>query len=101
MLHCVMPPTALSPAEITGRLAALDGWQLQDGKLHKEYRFATFVECFGFMTQVALVAEAMQHHPEWFNVYNRVVVDLRTHDADGISELDFELARRMDGYART
>ena len=95
-----MPPTALSPAEITGRLASLDGWQLLDGKLHKEYRFSTFVECFGFMTQVALVAEAMQHHPEWFNVYNRLVVDLRTHDANGISELDFELARRMDAYAQ-
>ena len=95
-----MPPHALSHEEITSRLASLDGWQLLDGKLHKEYRFATFIECFGFMTQIALVAEAMQHHPEWFNVYNRLVVDLRTHDVDGISELDFELARRMDGYAQ-
>lgn len=99
MLAGVMPEPALSREEITSRLASLSGWQLLDDKLHKEYRFATFVECFGFMAQVALVAEAMQHHPEWFNVYNRLVVDLRTHDADGISELDFELARRMDAMA--
>jgi len=92
-------PTPLSHAEITGRLASLGGWELLDGKLHKEYRFASFIECFGFMAQVALVAESMQHHPEWFNVYNRLVVDLRTHDADGISELDFELARRIDALA--
>ena len=96
-----MARRALSAEEVTERLATLSGWQLSDGKLHKEYRFATFVECFGFMTRVALVAESMQHHPEWFNVYNRLVVDLCTHDVDGISELDFELARRMDAHART
>lgn len=99
MLAAVMPQKALSHEEVTAELASLSGWQLRDGKLHKEYRFATFVECFGFMTEVALIAEAMQHHPEWFNVYNRLVVDLRTHDVDGVSELDFELARRMDARA--
>ncbi|HEU5072582.1 MAG TPA: 4a-hydroxytetrahydrobiopterin dehydratase [Polyangiaceae bacterium] len=93
-----MTQQALSREEITSRLTGLRGWQLLEGKLHKEYRFATFVECFGFMAQTALAAEAMQHHPEWFNVYNRLIVDLRTHDVDGISELDFELARRMDSY---
>jgi len=95
-----MTATALSHSEIANRLASFDGWELVDGKLHKEYRFASFVECFGFMAQVALVAEAMQHHPEWFNVYDRLVVDLRTHDAGGVSELDFELAGRMDAMAR-
>lgn len=99
MLARIMPGPALSHTEITSRLTSLGGWQLLDGKLHKEYRFATFIECFGFMARVALVAESMQHHPEWFNVYNRLVVDLRTHDADGISELDFELARRMEALA--
>jgi 4a-hydroxytetrahydrobiopterin dehydratase len=86
----------LSEAEIRQRLGELSGWALNGDKLHKEYRFDSFVECFAFMTRVALLAEAMQHHPEWFNVYNRLVVDLRTHDADGISERDFELARKMD-----
>lgn len=91
-----MTPKALSTEEITHQLASASGWQLLEGKLHKEYRFDSFVECFGFMTKIALVAEAMQHHPEWFNVYNRLVVDLRTHDVDGISDRDFELARQMD-----
>lgn len=99
MLAGVMAQQALSQEEITSRLAELDGWQLLGGKLHKEYRFANFIECFGFMTRTALAAEAMQHHPEWFNVYNRLVVELCTHDVNGISELDFELARRMDSYA--
>lgn len=94
-----MPPHALSDSEITGRLASLEGWQLKDGKLHKEYHFDSFVECFGFMTKVALIAESMQHHPEWFNVYNRLVIDLRTHDANGISELDFKLAQQMNVLA--
>jgi 4a-hydroxytetrahydrobiopterin dehydratase len=74
----------------------LEGWTLQDGKLHKDYRFADFVAAFGFMTRVALHAEAQQHHPEWHNVYNRLTVDLTTHDAGGISGKDFALARVMD-----
>jgi 4a-hydroxytetrahydrobiopterin dehydratase len=74
-------------------------WTLEGGKLHRAFQFADFVAAFRFMTGVALVAESMNHHPEWFNVYNRVVVDLRTHDADGITELDFALARRMESLA--
>jgi 4a-hydroxytetrahydrobiopterin dehydratase len=74
-------------------------WQVADGKLHKEFRFGNFIEAFGFMTRVALVAEAMDHHPEWFNVYQTVRVDLATHDAGGITELDFALASRVEALA--
>ena len=74
-------------------------WQVCQGKLNKEFCFKDFVDAFGFMTRVALVAEAMNHHPEWFNVYARVRVDLATHDAGGITELDFALAQRMEALA--
>ena len=70
----------------------LPGWELADGKLRREFVFQDFVTAFGFMSQVALVAEKMDHHPEWSNVYNRVVVELQTHDAGGLTDLDFELA---------
>jgi 4a-hydroxytetrahydrobiopterin dehydratase len=80
-------------------LAELEGWSLEAGKLHREYRFPDFVTAFGFMSSVALVAEAMNHHPEWQNVYNRVVVDLVTHDAGGITKKDLALAKRMDALA--
>jgi 4a-hydroxytetrahydrobiopterin dehydratase len=86
----------LGPDEITTRLGGLDGWRVESGKLHKDFRFHDFVEAFGFMCRAALVAESMNHHPEWFNVYNRVAVDLATHDVGGLSERDFELAERMD-----
>ena len=85
-------PKALETAEIEAQLANLAGWALEGGKLHREFRFANFVEAFGFMTSVALVAEKMDHHPEWSNVYSTVVVDLTTHDAGGITELDLTLA---------
>jgi 4a-hydroxytetrahydrobiopterin dehydratase len=74
-------------------------WQVADGKLHKEFRFGNFIEAFGFMTRVALVAEAMDHHPEWFNVYQTVRVDLATHDAGSITEFDFALASRIEALA--
>ena len=90
-------PKALSAEEISARVAALSGWSFVDGKLHRTFSFADFVEAFGFMTRVALIAEKMDHHPEWSNVYNRVVVELTTHDAGGLTELDFELAAAMDG----
>ncbi|EGV19502.1 4a-hydroxytetrahydrobiopterin dehydratase [Thiocapsa marina] len=76
---------------------AVSPWSLVDGKLHKAFRFRDFVEAFGFMSRVALVAESMDHHPEWSNVYDRVVVDLSTHDAGGITTLDFILANRIEG----
>ena len=86
-------------ARVRDALASLPGWSLANDKLHREFRFADFVRAMGFMTQVALVAEAMDHHPEWFNVYGRVVVDLTTHSAKGITALDVTLAERMDELA--
>jgi 4a-hydroxytetrahydrobiopterin dehydratase len=89
----------LSDAEIKERLAGLTGWQRAGDKLSKEYRFADFVAAFSFMAGAALLAERMNHHPEWFNVYNRVKVELCTHDAGGITERDFELAAGMNALA--
>jgi len=89
----------LSQADIQRQLTTLKGWSVVKGKLHQEYKFADFVAAFGFMSRVALVAEAMGHHPEWFNVWNTVVIDLTTHDAGGISQLDFKLAQKMDELA--
>jgi 4a-hydroxytetrahydrobiopterin dehydratase len=89
----------LSGDALAGAVAGLDGWAVQDGKLHKEYRFADFVSAFGFMTAAALCAERKNHHPEWFNVYNTVRVDLSTHDAGGITTWDVELAEEFDRVA--
>src|SRR4030065_1324639 len=83
--------------EISNDIGALRGWSLVNGKLHKEFKFRSFVEAFGFMTKVALIAEGMNHHPEWFNVYNKVTIDLTTHDIGGISNYDFEFASKIDG----
>ncbi len=91
--------TKLSEAEVQSRLSSLSGWSLANGKLHREFKFTNFVDAFGWMTQVALAAEKQDHHPEWFNVWNKVVVDLTTHDAGGISERDFKLAARMNDLA--
>jgi 4a-hydroxytetrahydrobiopterin dehydratase len=89
----------LDTDEVTRLLAQLPGWTLEGGKLHREYRFANFIEAFGVMTSVALIAERMDHHPEWFNVWNTVRVDLTTHDAGGITTKDFELAAAMERIA--
>lgn len=91
-----MAITKLTDAEINAQLEEISGWTVENEKLHKEFQFDSFVEAFGFMASVALIAESMNHHPEWFNVYNRVTVDLATHDAGGISALDFELAKKID-----
>lgn len=90
----------LTGQEVDEALSRLAGWQLVNGKLHRELRFHSFVHAFGFMASVALVAESMNHHPEWQNVYNRVIIDLTTHDADGISQRDIALAERIDELAR-
>ena len=82
--------------ELTERLSALEGWRGAPDGLKRDYRFDSFVEAFGFMSAVALVAESLNHHPEWSNVYNRVSVELTTHDAGGISERDFQLAERIN-----
>jgi len=93
-------PGKLSEVEIAAELGTLPGWTLAGGKLHRQYDFADFVIAFGFMSSAALVAQAMDHHPEWFNVWKTVRVDLTTHDAGGISSLDVELARAMEKLAR-
>jgi 4a-hydroxytetrahydrobiopterin dehydratase len=89
-------PTKLSESEIQPALRGLNGWTVVNGKLHREYKFADFIHAFGFMASAALVAESMGHHPEWLNAYNRVTVDLTTHDAGGITAKDMELAGKMD-----
>ncbi len=91
--------TKLSEEEISEHLTTLDEWSLTNGKLRREYQFNDFIEAFGFMTRAAIVAEAMNHHPEWFNVYNKVIVELTTHDVDGLSNYDFQLAARMEQLA--
>jgi 4a-hydroxytetrahydrobiopterin dehydratase len=94
-----MAAKKLTDAQIQENLAQVDGWTIENGKLHKEFQFDTFITAFGFMTQLALVAESLNHHPEWFNVYNRVTIDLTTHDAGGISELDFQWAKQADAIS--
>ncbi len=92
--------SVLSQEEVQKRLSSLPDWQLSsDNKLHREFRFADFQSAFCFMTRVAFVAEAMNHHPEWYNVYNVVHVDLCSHDVQGISTRDFVLAERMQELA--
>ena len=78
------------------QLATVSGWTLQDGKLFRRFEFADFVSAFGFMAQVALIAERMNHHPDWFNVYNRVDIFLHSHDVGGLSERDFALASAIN-----
>ena len=85
-------PQRLSEDEIRDRVGRLPGWQLLDGKLRREFQFENFVRAFGFMSAVALVAERMDHHPDWSNVYGRVVIELSTHDAGGLTDNDFRLA---------
>lgn len=92
-------PSKLTDPELTAALAALAAWRRDGDKLFREYRFADFVTAFAFMTGVALIAERMGHHPEWFNVYGTVRVHLTTHDAGGITRRDVELARAMDALA--
>jgi 4a-hydroxytetrahydrobiopterin dehydratase len=92
-------PERLSDAEIEHSLNRVPGWMVQDGKLHREFRFRYFNQAFGFMTRAALCSETMNHHPEWSNVYATVIVDLVTHSADGITNLDFALAKKMNAIS--
>ena len=93
--------TPLSATERAELLPALSGWTLVEGRdaIRKRFTFADFNAAFGWMARVALVAEQMNHHPEWFNVYGTVDVTLSTHDAGGLTRRDVELARRMDAFA--
>lgn len=87
----------LSAQEINSGLQALPSWKLNaQSKLEREFKFRTFREAFSFMIRVAFEAEEINHHPDWSNSYNRVKIELTTHDAGGLSEKDFELARRIE-----
>jgi 4a-hydroxytetrahydrobiopterin dehydratase len=90
----------ISDSEIESALRNLPGWTLAGGKLHREYKFADFAGAFAFMTAAALRAEAMDHHPDWSNAYNRVTVDLVTHSAKGITAKDLQLAAKLEEIAR-
>ncbi len=92
-------PRRLGDEEIRLALDQLAGWQVAAGKLHRVYAFRDFVEAWAFMSASALIAQQMDHHPEWTNVYNRVTVDLVTHDAGGVSVRDVELARKLEALA--
>ncbi len=92
-------PTRLNDDEIPARIADLPGWTLADGGLEQTFRFDDFVTAFGFMTSAAIIAEKMNHHPEWSNVYGRVTVRLTTHDVGGLSDLDVDLASRLSALA--
>ena len=89
----------LTEAEINSALAGLGGWSLVDGKLHREFKFRDFVEAIGFMTSAAMVIQELDHHPEWFNVYQTVRVDLVTHSAGGVTASDVKLATKLNELA--
>ncbi len=89
----------LTDDEVAARVADLVGWHVVGGKLRREFVFADFVEAIGFVDRTAVWAETWNHHPEWSNVYNRVTVELTTHDVGGISHLDFQLAKKMNELA--
>ncbi len=94
-----MSEPKLSSQDLEAQLVDLDGWTIEANKLHKQFKFPSFVEAFGFMSSLALVSEAIGHHPEWFNVYNRVTIDLTTHDSGGITLKDIEWARKANELA--
>ncbi|CAN5769084.1 4a-hydroxytetrahydrobiopterin dehydratase [soil metagenome] len=86
----------LAPEQIEDGLRELPGWSKQGGKLLREFEFPDFVRAFGFMSSVALIAQEMDHHPDWTNVYNRLRIELHTHDAGGITARDLQLAGRIE-----
>ena len=86
----------LTEEQIKTELSGLHGWSVVNGKLHKDFVFDDFIEAFGFMCKAAIHIEKMNHHPEWFNVYNKISVDLVTHDAGGITQNDIVLARTLN-----
>ena len=90
----------MNESDIAARVQRLPEWSVKDGKLHREYKFPNFPHAFGFMATAAPSIEKMDHHPEWFNVYNRVTVDLNTHSAGGITQKDFDLAALLEGIAQ-
>lgn len=91
-----MTDKPMSDNDARERLAELDGWELRQGKLHRRFDFGDFVGAFGFMSSVALLAESMNHHPDWSNAYNRVDISLVSHDAGGLTDRDFKLAAAIN-----
>jgi 4a-hydroxytetrahydrobiopterin dehydratase len=89
-------PKKLSAQEAAQEMKGLSGWQIDNDKITRHFKFNDFVDAFSFMTKVALEAEKMNHHPDWQNTYNKVTITLNTHDAGGLTELDFKLAVRID-----
>lgn len=89
----------LSEAQVQEKLGEVSGWSVEGGKLHRQFKFADFVEAWGFMNRVALAAEKMDHHPDWSNAYNTVVIDLMSHDVGALTERDFDLAKKIDRAA--
>ncbi len=92
--------TKLTEEQIKKELVNLQGWNVVNGKLHKDFVFEDFIEAFGFMSRAAIHIEKMNHHPEWFNVYNKIKVELVTHDAGGITQNDINLARTLNSLAK-
>jgi 4a-hydroxytetrahydrobiopterin dehydratase len=90
----------LTEEQIQKELANLQGWSVVNGKLHKDFVFVDFIDAFGFMSKAAIHIEKMNHHPEWFNVYNKIKVELVTHDAGGITQNDINLARTLNSLAK-
>ncbi len=90
-----MKTKKMTKQQITEQLEKLPGWSIKNGNLHHTFEFGDFSEAFGFMCRAALVSESMGHHPDWSNVWNKVVVNLSTHSIGGLSNLDFELAEKM------
>ncbi len=90
----------LTDEQIRKELVNLHGWTVVNGKLNKDFVFTDFVEAFGFMTRAAIHIEKINHHPEWFNVYNKIKVELVTHDAGGITQNDINLARTLNSLAK-
>ncbi|EAW29939.1 putative pterin-4a-carbinolamine dehydratase [marine gamma proteobacterium HTCC2143] len=89
-------PVVLSNDDIANRLGVNSQWELKDNKLYRRLMFEDFIHAFGFMAQIAMVAEKINHHPEWANVYRTVDIYLTTHDAGGVSEKDFELLAKIE-----
>ena len=94
-----MAAQKLSPDALQTALKELPAWSIQNEKLHREYRFPNFAHAFGFMATAAIEIEKRNHHPEWLNVYNRVTVDLTTHDSNGITQKDLDLAQLLEQIA--
>ena len=90
----------LSDEQVKTEILGLSGWSIVNGKLHRDFVFDDFIEAFGFMSKAAIHMEKMNHHPEWFNVYNKISVDLVTHDAGGITQNDIILARTLNSLKK-